>query len=336
MMQVAVFNTKAFDREFLEPQFEAVALEPIFFEARLCEETISMAKGFEVVSAFVNDDLNGKVIWGLAGLGCKLVALRCAGFNNVDIEKANDIGIQIVRVPEYSPQAVAEHTFGLILALNRRIHRAHNRVREGNFSLDGLLGFDLARSTIGVVGTGKIGSCVARIASGFGSKVLLHDRHESPELVQYGAYCSLEQLFARSDIVTLHCPLTPETHHLIDGDVISAMQSGVMLINTSRGGLVDTKAIIRGLKSKKIGALGLDVYEEEADLFFVDHSESILQDDTFSRLLTFPNVLITSHQAFFTRDALEEIASTTANSIHLWTKGKTIPTDRLCTCVSHL
>ena len=331
MTQVAVFNTKAFDREFLEPQFTLQGIESVFFEARLCEETVAMAKGFDVVSAFVNDDLNGKVIWGLAGLGCRLIALRCAGFNNVDIEKAKDIGIQVVRVPEYSPQAVAEHTFGLILALNRRIHRAHNRVREGNFSLDGLLGFDLCRATIGIVGTGKIGSCVARIAAGFGSNVLLHDKLEAPELAQYGAYCSPEQLFACSDIVTLHCPLTPETHHLVDSEVISTMQPGVMLINTSRGGLVDTRAIIRGLKSKKIGALGLDVYEEEADLFFVDHSESILQDDTFSRLLTFPNVLITSHQAFFTREALEEIACTTANSIHLWTRGKTLPSERLCT-----
>ena len=255
----------------------------------------------------------------------KLVALRCAGFNNVHLQTARRLGITVVRVPAYSPNAVAEHTVGLILALNRKLPRAYNRVREGNFSLQGLLGFDLHGKTAGVVGTGQIGRQVAKILSGFDCRLLAHDVREDPQCLDNGVtYLPLDELFAEADIVSLHCPLLPDTMHLVNDAAIKSMKTGVMLINTSRGGLVDTRAVIRGLKSGKIGYLGLDVYEEEDDLFFEDLSASVIQDDTFMRLLTFPNVLITGHQAFFTSNALEEIARVTADNIAAYASGRSL------------
>jgi D-lactate dehydrogenase len=251
----------------------------------------------------------------LASHGTSLIALRCAGFNNVDLKAAARLGMRVVRVPAYSPYAVAEHVVAMIQTLNRKTHRAYNRVREGNFSLEGLLGFDLHSRTIGVVGTGKIGQIFAQIMKGFGCEVLGYDVFKNSAFEAIGRYVALPELLSQSDIVSLHCPLTPETYHLINAEAIEQMKPGAMLINTSRGGLVDTEAAIDGLKSKKIGALGLDVYEQESDLFFEDLSNEIIQDDLFERLTTFPNVLITAHQAFFTKEALENIAETTMQNI---------------------
>jgi D-lactate dehydrogenase len=286
-----------------------------FFEPRLALQTCKLAEGFPAVCAFVNDELDAAVLARLAEGGTRLIAMRCAGYNNVDLPAAARLGLRLTRVPAYSPHAVAEHTVGLMLTLNRKIHKAYLRVREGNFALDGLLGFDLFGRTAGVVGTGKIGQVVAQILRGFGCRVLLYDVIENPACRELGEYVPLEQLLAESDIVTLHLPLMPETHHLIDAAAIGRMKPGVMLINTSRGGLIDTRAVIEGLKEQRIGYLGLDVYEEEADLFFEDLSTRVIRDDVFSRLLTFPNVVITGHQAFFTREALTQIAEVTMESL---------------------
>jgi D-lactate dehydrogenase len=313
-MKVAVFGTRPYDRRFLEEANAAVggahALD--FLEPRLGAGTATLAEGAEAVCAFVNDRLDRPVLERLAGGGVGIVALRCAGFNNVDLVAAQDLAIVVARVPAYSPHSVAEHTVALILALNRHIHRAYARVREGNFALDGLLGFDLHGRTIGIVGTGKIGISTARIMCGFGCRILGFDPERDPEFEALGAdYVSLDALLERSDVVSLHCPLTPRTHHLIDAEAVARMKQGVMLINTSRGAVIDTKAVIAGLKSGRIGHLGLDVYEEEGDLFFENLSDQMIQDDIFARLLTFPNVLITGHQAFFTAEALRAIADTT-------------------------
>lgn len=252
-----------------------------------------------------------------------MIALRCAGFNNVDIKVAHEIGIKVVRVPAYSPHAVAEHTVGLMLALNRKIHRAYARVREGNFALDGLLGFDMRGKTVGIIGTGKIGQCVAALLHGFGCRLLAHDPYPDRDLINLGVeYVSLRDLFMQSGIITLHCPLMPETYHIIDDAAIRMMKQGVMLINTSRGALIDTPDVIDGLKNGKIGYLGLDVYEEEGDLFFEDLSDKVIHDDVFSRLLTFPNVIVTGHQAFFTSDAMKSIAATTLSNISAIEKGE--------------
>jgi D-lactate dehydrogenase len=259
----------------------------------------------------------------LAQQGTHLIALRCAGFNHVDLAAAHDLGLTVVRVPAYSPHAVAEHTVGLILSLNRKFYRAYARVREGNFSLDGLLGFDLCHRTVGIVGTGKIGAIVAQIMHGFGCRILVHDLFPNPACIELGArYVALSELYAEADIITLHIPLTPETHHMIDAAALQQMKPGVMLINTSRGALVDTRAVIQALKTRQIGYLGLDVYEEEAELFFEDLSNHMIQDDVFSRLLTFPNVLITGHQAFFTTEALQNIAETTLANITAFERGE--------------
>lgn len=317
-MKIAVFSTKAYDRAFLEQANAALggAHEIRFLEARLGPETAELSGDCAVVCAFVNDTLDRPVLQTLHARGVRLVALRCAGFNNVDLVAARDLGIIVGRVPAYSPEAVAEHTVALILCLNRKIHRAYARVREGNFALDGLLGFNLRGRTVGIVGTGKIGICVARIMAGFGCDVLGFDLHQDPEFTSLGAsYVGLEELFARSDIISLHCPLTPQTRHLVNAQSIATMKPGVMIINTGRGALVETGALIRGLKSGRIGHVGLDVYEEESDLFFENLSDQILQDDIFARLLTFPNVLITGHQAFFTQEALTTIAETTIRNV---------------------
>jgi D-lactate dehydrogenase len=315
-MRIAVFSTKSYDRESLLAQNAEHGHELTFFEPRLTAETASLARGFAAVCVFVNDTLDARVLDVLAKGGTKVVATRSAGFNHVDLAAAEALGIVVVRVPAYSPNAVAEHAVALMLALDRRIHRAFNRVREGNFSLEGLLGFDLCRQTAGVVGTGQIGRVVARILRGFGCPVLAFDPYPSPELEALGArYVPLDELLRESGVVTLHCPLTPETHHLIDARAVDLMKPGVMLINTSRGALVDTQAVIEGLKRGRIGYLGLDVYEEEADLFFEDLSDTAIQDDVFARLLTFPNVIVTGHQAFFTREALAQIAKVTLGNV---------------------
>lgn len=320
-MKVAVFSTKSYDRTFLEAANTQFKHELVFLEPRLNCETSVLATDCQAVCAFVNDELNAQTLSKLVSLGIKLIALRSAGYNNVNLAKAEELGLTIVRVPAYSPYAVAEHTIGLILALNRRIPRAYNRVREGNFSLEGLLGFDLHGKTVGIVGTGRIGTITAQILLGFGCKVLAYD-NSSPEDNQNLEYVSLAELLATADIITLHCPLTSDTHHLIDAETIAQMKTGAMLINTSRGALIDTKAAIIGLKSGKIGYLGIDVYEKEGDLFFEDFSNEVIQDDLFERLLTFPNVLITGHQSFFTAEAVKSIAETTLLNISDFEEGK--------------
>ncbi|GGM20992.1 lactate dehydrogenase [Micromonospora sonchi] len=315
-MRVSVFSTKPYDREFLGGANGSGEHDLLFLEPRLTPQTARLAEGSDAVCVFVNDDLGEEVLGRLAEVGVRVVALRAAGFNNVDLAAARRIGLTVVRVPEYSPHAVAEHTVGLILALNRKIHRAYNRVREHNFALTGLLGFDLHGRTVGIVGTGRIGVCVAQIMTGFGCRVLASDPKQSEAAIAAGAeYVPLERLLAESHIVTLHCPLTTDTRHLIDADRIALLREGVMLVNTGRGSLIDTRAVIDGLKSGRIGYLGLDVYEEETDLFFEDLSDRVLGDDDFARLTTFPNVLITGHQAFFTEDGLHSIAATTVANL---------------------
>lgn len=320
-MKVAVFSTKAYDRRFLSAAAKSSGHELTFLEPRLVEETASLANGFPVVCPFVNDDLGGAVLTRLAQAGTRLVALRSAGFNHVDLDAAQRNGIKVARVPAYSPYAVAEHTVGLILALNRNLPRAYNRVRDGNFVLDGLLGFDLHGKTVGIVGTGQIGAVTARILHGFGCRLLLHDVRENNECLRLGTYVPLSQLLSESDIITLHCPLLPVTQHLVCAQTLRQMKPGVMLINTSRGALIDTQAVIDALKARHIGYLGLDVYEEESDLFFEDRSGNVIEDDVFSRLLTFPNVLITGHQAFFTQNALEAISRVTIENITAFEQG---------------
>ncbi len=316
-MKVAVFSTKKWVRESFAHEVPET-LEITFFEARLDEETAPLASGFDAVCIFVNDTANAAVIRKLAGLGVKTIALRCAGFNNVDLQAAAEAGISVCRVPAYSPYAVAEHALGLILSLNRKYHRAHTRVREGNFALDGLMGFDIRGKTIGVIGTGKIGRIFMEIISGLGVKILAYDKFPSKELEASGvSYVNLETLYRESDIISLHCPLTHETFHLINDYAIRSMKKGVMIINTSRGPLIDTAAVIDGLKSGIIGYVGLDVYEEEGDLFFEDLSDEVIHDDTFVRLQTFPNVLITAHQAFFTVEAIDNIRDTTFENLNL-------------------
>jgi len=315
-MRVDIYSAKPHDMVFLRAAAEGAELELVFHEARLTPGTARLAQGAEAVCAFVNDDLGAEVIDALAALHVRLIALRSAGFNHVDLRAAGAAGIAVARVPAYSPHAVAEHTVALILALNRKTHRAYNRVREGNFALDGLMGFDMHGKVTGIVGTGLIGAVLARILHGFGCEILASDPQPDPDLEDLGVrYVERGELLARSDIITLQCPLTPETHHLIDDAAIARMKRGVMLVNTSRGAVVDTRAVIRGLKSGQIGALGLDVYEEEGDLFFEDLSQSYIPDDVFARLLTFPNVLVTGHQGFFTREALQAIAATSIANI---------------------
>ncbi len=315
-MKVAVFSTKSYDRAFLQEANARHGHRLEFFQARLDAQTAPLAAGYPGVCVFVNDLLDRTALEQLAQGGTRLVALRCAGFNNVDLTAAEQLEITVVRVPAYSPHAVAEHTVGLILTLNRKIHRAYQRVRDGNFSLEGLMGFDLAGKTVGIVGTGKIGAVVARILHGFGCRLLGFDPYPNPECRKLGVeYVPLEELLARSDIVTLHCPLTPQTFHLINRDSLQLLKPGAMLINTSRGAVIDTPAVIQALKSGHLGSLGLDVYEEEGDVFFQDLSDRVIQDDVLARLLTFPNVIITGHQAFFTREALQAIAETTLDNI---------------------
>ncbi len=322
-MRVIVFSSRQYDVDSFNLANRPFGYRLHFQPSHLDAETAILAHGYDVVCPFVNDSLDANVLARLADGGTRLIALRSAGYNHVDLAAAERLGLAVVRVPAYSPHAVAEHAVALILALNRRLPRAVARTRDGDFSLDGLLGFDLHGKTVGIIGAGLIGSVFARIMAGFGMRVLVHSLPPYDDaLIALGAhYVERDVLLAESDIVSLHCPLLPSTRHLINAGTLAQMKRGAMLINTGRGGLVDAHALIGALKSGQLGHLGLDVYEEEGGLFFEDHSDEPLQDDVLARLLTFPNVIVTSHQAFFTREALAEIAQTTLDNIRAWHDG---------------
>lgn len=315
MQTITVFSTQPYDSESLT-HWGCGQYNWHFVSQKLDTLTAAQATGSAAICVFVNDDLSAPVLDTLAALGIKTIVLRCAGYNNVDIAHAKQLGFQLARVPAYSPEAVAEHCIAMILCLNRKLHKAYNRVRDDNFSLDGLMGFNLHGKTVGIIGTGRIGLTTAKILAGFGCNVLCVD--PQPQATLPSAQCryvELNELYQQADIISLHCPLTPDTFHMINPQSLALMKPGVMLINTSRGGLIDTKAVIEGLKSKLIGFLGLDVYEQEADLFFKDLSDHVIADEVFQRLLTFPNVLITGHQAFFTAEALAQIGQITCANL---------------------
>ncbi len=325
-MKLAVYSTKNYDSKYLSKVNEDFGFELEFFEFLLTPRTAKTAEGCDAVCIFVNDDGGREVLQQLADFGVKTVALRCAGFDNVDLVAAKELGIQVVRVPAYSPEAVAEHAIGLMMCLNRRIHRAYQRTRDANFSLEGLIGFNMHNRTAGVIGTGKIGVAVMRILKGFGMRLLAFDPYPSAQALELGAeYVDLKTLFAESDVITLHCPLTPENHHLLDQAAFAQMKDGVMVINTSRGGLIDSQAAIEALKLQKIGALGMDVYENERDLFFEDNSNDVIQDDVFRRLSACHNVLFTGHQAFLTEEALTSIGQITLQNLQQLSKGEHCP-----------
>jgi D-lactate dehydrogenase len=322
-MKIAVFSTQAYDRRFLD---EAIAADRvgdrftlIYHQTSLTLQSTLLAKNCDAVCVFVNDVLDAGVLAALKDLGVRAVLLRCAGFNNVDLKAAAALGLFVARVPAYSPEAVAEHAIAMVMTLNRNTHRAYNRVREGNFMLDGLLGITLAGKTAGIIGTGKIGLATARIFAGFGCTVLGRDPAPSPAFA--GTMVELPELLASADIVSLHCPLLPATRHMINAETLSLMKPGAMLVNTSRGGLIDTEAVIAALKSRHLGHLAIDVYEQESTLFFHDHSSDIIDDDVFQRLMTFPNVLVTGHQGFFTVDALREISAVTLSNVTCFVDG---------------
>lgn len=319
-MRVTLFSTQSYDKTYFDACNQAHEIQ--YVDAPLNEKTVILAQHSEAVCVFVNDKLNEAVIEALALMGVRLIAMRCAGYNNVNLKAAQKHGLTVVRVPAYSPHAIAEHTLALILTLNRKTHKAYNRVREGNFSLDRLMGFDLYGKTVGVVGTGKIGAAFCRIMRGLGCKVLAYDVAEDKDLQNNGIiYTPLDTLLQNADIVSLHCPLNDATRHLINSRALDLMKQGAMLINTGRGALIDTKAVIEALKKGRLGYLGIDVYEQEDKLFFRDFSESIIQDELILRLMSFPNVLITAHQAFFTDEAMTEIAQTTLHNIAFFEKG---------------
>ncbi len=324
-MKFAFFDAKPYDKPGFDHYCQGTDLEIKYFETRLNEDTVSLAAGCDGVCVFVNDIVNAAVVNRLYEMGVRMIALRCAGFNNVDTRACYG-KIHVFRVPAYSPYAVAEHAMALILTIIRRTHKAYNRTREFNFSLSGLSGFDLHGKTVGVIGTGKIGRIFADICKGFGMEVLAYDRYQSPGY----HYVELPELLQRSDIISLHCPLTEDTHHIIDEKAISMMRKGVIIVNTSRGALVDTEALIEGIKEKKVGAACLDVYEEEADLFYEDFSGHIVQDDKLVRLISMPNVIVTSHQAFLTEEALNNIAETTVNNILNFFHGVPSPETEVC------
>lgn len=329
-IKIAFFDTKPYDRPSFEKYGEMNNVSFKFFEAKLNEDTAELAHGFDGVCAFVNDTVDAAVIDRLESLGVSVLALRCAGFNNVDMKHAYG-KLHVLRVPAYSPYAVAEHTMALLLTSIRRIHKAYLRSRDFNFSLSGLVGFDLHGKTVGVIGTGRIGRAFIDICLGFGMKVLAYDKYPSPDLQNDGRvrYVELDTLFSESDVISLHCPLTDETYHVIDEEAIERFKKGVVLLNTSRGALVDAEALLAGIKSRKVGAACLDVYEEEADLFFEDNSGHILEDDTLARLISMPNVIVTSHQAFLTEEALENIAETTVNNLRQFFDTSSCPNE-LC------
>jgi len=316
-MKIALFSSASYDSEYFSFANESFGFEITYFETKLRSQTAHLAAGMDAVCVFVNDKVDDETIAILKDLGVGVIALRCSGFNNIDMRAASGAGLKVVRVPAYSPTSVAEHALALLLTLNRKTHKAYNRVRDGNFSLERLTGFNIAGKTVGVIGTGKIGQAFIRIMSGLGCDVLAYDKFPDEALAQTGVpYVGLEKLLAGSDIVSLHCPLTPETAYVINRQTLAMMKPGAMLINTSRGALINSTDVIEALKNGRLGYLGIDVYEQEADLFFGDHSEEILQDDQIARLMTFSNVLITAHQAFFTREALEQIARTTLQNLH--------------------
>lgn len=328
-MRMILFSTRTYERPAFETAGRNAGVALTFLEHRLTAETAPLARGHDAVCAFVNDRLDEAALVALAGAGVRLVALRSAGYNHVDLVAAARLGLPVVRVPEYSPHAVAEHAVALVLALNRKIHRAHARVREGNFSLEGLVGFDLFGKTIGVVGTGRIGRAAARIFRGFGCRVLAHDVVPDESLAREGVaeYVELSTVLRDADVVSLHLPLTPETYHLVDARALARMRKGVMVINTGRGALIDSRALIGALKTGQVGAAGLDVYEEEEGLFFRDLSDQVLQDDVLARLLTFPNVIVTAHQAFLTHEALANIAGTTIASLCAFARGEPLASE---------
>lgn len=315
-MKVAVYSTKNYDRKHLEISNQKFGFELEFFDFLLSEKTVKMAEGAEAVCIFVNDDGSRAVLEKLANIGVKTIALRCAGFNNVDLDAAKELGLNVVRVPAYSPEAVAEHAVGLMLTLNRRIHKAYQRTRDANFSLEGLTGFNMHGKTAGIIGTGKIGIATMRILKGFGMELLAYDPFKNPLVEELGGqYVSLDELYARSHIISLHCPATPENYHLLNETAFNKMRDGVMIINTSRGALIDSQAAIEALKRQKIGALGMDVYENERELFFEDKSNDVITDDVFRRLSSCHNVLFTGHQAFLTEEALNNISDVTLSNI---------------------
>ena len=326
-MKVAFFDAKSYDKPGFDRYTTGTDVKIKYFDTHLNEDTVSLAKGFDCVCVFVNDVVNAAVVDALHKMGVKMIALRCAGFNNVDT-KACFGKIHVFRVPAYSPYAVAEHAMALLLTVNRRIHKAHNRTREFNFSLAGLTGFDLHEKTVGIIGTGKIGLIFANICKGFGMNILAYDKFPNPNSGLQ--YVDLPELLAKSDVISLHCPLTEETHHMINDDSVHMMKKGVVIINTSRGGLIDTEALIDGLKAEKIGAACLDVYEEEGDLFYEDFSGHIIQDDKLVRLIAMPNVIVTSHQAFLTNEALDNIANTTVSNIRKFFAGELSPETEVC------
>jgi D-lactate dehydrogenase len=323
-MKIAMFDTHQYDRQSFEAANTAFGHQITFLEPRLTRETAALAQSHEAVCPFVNDKVDDQALRTLRDGGTRLIALRSAGYNHVDLAAAARLGLPVVRVPEYSPYAVAEHAVALVLALNRKIHRAYARVREWNFSLDGLVGFDLHGKTVGIVGTGRIGHAAARIFHGFGCRVLAFDLRPDPALTsELGIqYVDLRELYRESDIISLHVPLTPATHHMVDAEALAAMKPGVVLVNTGRGALIDSRALIAALKKGHLCAAGLDVYEEEEGVFFQDLSNRVLQDDVLARLLTFPNVLITSHQAFLTREALANIAQVTLENVTAFERGE--------------
>lgn len=326
-MKIAFFSTQSYDKEYFS-RYNEQHYELVFFDMALDEKTAALAEGCQAVCVFVNDRLNAAVLELLDSYGIRLIALRCAGYNNVDLPAARRLQMTVVRVPAYSPHAVAEHAVALILMLNRKTHKAYNRVREGNFSLEKLTGFDLYGKTVGVIGTGKIGEAFARIMTGFGCRVLAFDVIANKELEAIGVeYLPLVKLLPQCDIVSLHCPLNEQTKYLVNKDTLAMMKKGVMLINTSRGALIDTAAVIDALKSGQLRYLGIDVYEQEEKLFFHNLSEEIIEDDTIMRLMSFPNVVITSHQGFFTNEALTQIACTTLQNIQEVTAGKKSPNE---------
>ncbi|WP_228851157.1 2-hydroxyacid dehydrogenase [Aegicerativicinus sediminis] len=322
-MRIAVFSSKPYDQEYFEKHRKEHDFDFVFFEASLNQNTANLCNGFDVVCVFVNDKIDKETIKKLAKCNVGLIALRCAGYNNVDLEEAISNGIKVVRVPAYSPEAVAEHALALILTLNRKTHKAYNRIREGNFSLNKLIGFNLHNKTVGVIGTGQIGATFLKIMKGFGCKLIAYDLYPNEDLKSIGVdYLSLKDLFKSADIISLHCPLNPDTKHIINKNSVDQMKDGAMVINTSRGGLIDTADVIEALSHRKIGYLGIDVYEQEENIFYKDLSESIINDDYILRLNSFPNVLITSHQAYFTKEAMDEITTTTLNNIKAFKNGE--------------
>lgn len=322
-MKVAVFSSKKYDQNAFELINQHYQHELDFFDFHLTQQTAKMAHGYDAVCAFVNDDLSRPVLEKLAACGVKIIAMRCAGFDKVDLDAAQALNIQVVRVPAYSPEAIAEHTIGLMLSLNRRIHRAYQRTRDANFSLEGLTGFNFHGKTVGVIGTGRIGIATIRILKGFGMNILAYDPYENPIAISLGVtYTSLDDIYQQADVITLHCPMTDQNYHMLNTESFNKMRDGVMIINTSRGGLLNSKDAIEALKNSKIGSLGIDVYENEQDLFFEDKSNDVIKDDVFRRLSACHNVLFTGHQAFLTEEALANIADTTLNNIALFEQGK--------------